>query len=150
MFTTYLCGPINGCSDDEANNWRSLVRETFSKMAEQQLTGSTDRRRPVFTLDPMRRDYRGREEECWREIVELDKIDVAAIDAVIASCPKPSVGTSMEILLAHQLGKLIVAVVPAGSNPSPWLRYHAHHIVSTYQDACDLVQLWAIDARPQG
>jgi nucleoside 2-deoxyribosyltransferase len=90
----------------------------------------------------MRRDYRGREAECLREIVELDKIDVAGTDVILASVPKPSVGTSMEILYAWQLGKRVVLVFPdasAAEKCSPWLRYHAHGIFTSYAAACDYI-----------
>lgn len=127
MTFVYLCGPINGCTDEECNDWRSYVKKNLDS---------------CYIIDPMRRDYRGREEESYREIVELDKVDVARTDALIVSAPKPSVGTSMEVLLAWQLGKFIVVVVPNGTVISPWLRYHAHHIVTSYKEALDLIEIW--------
>ena len=39
----YLCGPINGCTDTEAKNWREAVKEHFPA-----------------SVDPMKRDYRGK------------------------------------------------------------------------------------------
>src|SRR5262249_50278719 len=79
----YLCGPINGCTDAEAKDWRNAVKRHFPD-----------------ALDPMRRDYRGKEAESYREIVELDKRDVEAADVILVNYDKPSVGTSMEILWA--------------------------------------------------
>lgn len=88
----------------------------------------------------MRRDYRGREAECVREIVELDKVDVARADVLIASAPKPSVGTSMEVFLAFQTGKLVITVTPPnGPPPSPWLVYHSNALVHSYEAAVDVV-----------
>lgn len=43
----YLCGPINGCTDDQCKNWREAAKQVLSD-----------------TVDPMRRDYRGREDDC--------------------------------------------------------------------------------------
>ncbi len=122
MKTTYLCGPINGCTDEEASDWRNMVKPY--------LNGDT--------IDPMRRDYRGVEQEQYQQIVELDKVDVAQADVILASVPKPSVGTSMEILYAWQLGKLVVLVFPdheAMDGCSPWLRYHAHAMFRSYLGA---------------
>lgn len=124
MKTLYLCGPINGCTDAEAINWREHVKAIW----------------PGATLDPMRRDYRGREAESVNEIVELDKIDIAQSDALIVNYDKPSVGTSMEILWAFERGKGIVVVARADANISPWLRYHSHAIVSTFDDAIGVLQ----------
>lgn len=115
----YLCGPINGASDEECNHWRDMVTELWGG--------------PV--LNPMRRDYRGKEAVAYREIVELDKIDVAASDVLIVTYDKPSVGTSMEILYAWQMGKPIVVVCKSATVISPWLRYHCHHMTNSYLDA---------------
>lgn len=119
MKTLYLCGPINGCTDAEANDWRTYVKGRWAGP----------------TLDPMRRDYRGREHEAVREIVELDKADVLASGIVLANCPKPSAGTSMEILFAWENGVPVVAVVPEGAPVSPWIRYHSAHVVHSLSDA---------------
>lgn len=43
----YLCGPINGCTDDECNDWRSAIKHDW--WVEQYCHR---------TIDPMRRDYR--------------------------------------------------------------------------------------------
>jgi nucleoside 2-deoxyribosyltransferase len=117
----YLCGPINGCTDAECNDWRSYAKSRLPD-----------------TLDPMRRDYRGREAESVNEIVELDKVDVDDCDAVIANCPKPSVGTSMEVFLAWQLGKTVVVV--ASAPVSPWLRYHSDQVFATIKEAIDWLE----------
>lgn len=117
----YLCGPINGCTDEECNDWRSAVKSMWDGEA----------------LDPMRRDYRGKEAESYREIVELDKIDVARCDVVIVMYDKPSVGTSMEILYAWQLGKPVVLICRPDANLSPWLRYHTHKQVHSIAAATE-------------
>lgn len=120
MLTVYLCGPINGCTDEECRDWREFVKQGLHQEK---------------TLDPMRRDYRGREAESVREIVELDKIDVAQSDVLLVNYTKPSVGTSMEIIYAWQLGKQIVVVAPPGESLSPWLVYHSHAVLHSFEDA---------------
>lgn len=116
---TYLCGPINGCTDTEANDWRSYAKANLT----------TD------TLDPMRRDYRGREDESVAEIVELDKKDVEDADFILVNAPRPSVGTSMEVLYAWQLKKPVVSVVPHDTPVSPWMRYHSTVITNSLREA---------------
>jgi len=119
----YLCGPINGCTDEECNDWRAEVKKHFPN-----------------SIDPMRRDYRGREIDCVNEIVELDKKDVRACDVVLANCPTPSVGTSMEVLFAWEIGKHVVAVHPTDKKQSPWLMYHAAEVVSTVREAIEIIE----------
>lgn len=119
MKTIYLCGPINGCTDEECTDWREYVKSQWEGRC----------------IDPMVRDYRGRETEAFREIVELDKIDVAESDIIVVNYDKPSVGTSMEVLYAWQIGKRIILVCREDANISPWLRYHSTHIVHSFDDA---------------
>ena len=122
----YLGGPINGCTDDEANGWRSAVMEVLA-------------RRGWSWTDPMVRDYRGRELEpgIAAEIVELDKQDIDGCDILLMNCPKPSVGTSMEVFYGWLTGKRVVCVVPEGHTPSPWLIYHAEIEVGSAVDVAE-------------
>jgi nucleoside 2-deoxyribosyltransferase len=104
----YLAGPINGCTDEEANGWRSQVKKIHPDV-----------------LDPMSRDYRGKEAENFRDIVEGDKRDIYQSDGVLVYFEKPSVGTSMEVLYAYERRKPVVVVNVSGKPISPWLAYHA-------------------------
>lgn len=114
----YLCGGINGLSDSECADWRE-----WSKLLLRH-----------ETLDPMRRDYRGKEDESVNEIVRGDLDDILECDALLVNAVRPSWGTAMEIVYAHQLGKRIVCFVGTGKI-SPWLRYHATEIHETPQVA---------------
>lgn len=126
----YLCGPINGCTDAECKDWREEVK-----------------RRLPHTLDPMRRDYRGREEECYREIVELDKGDIVDCDVLLVNYSKPSVGTSMEILLAWEIKRTIVLWCAPDTVLSPWLRYHVTDIVHSLDEAIEVIRNLKIHRR---
>ena len=124
----YLCGPINGRSDDDCKGWREYAKERLPS-----------------TLDPMDRDYRGRELEpgIAKEIVENDKADILGCDAMIVYYDKPSVGTSMEVLYAREHNGAefpIVLVDKSGKPLSPWLLYHASKIVKSLDEAIAAVQ----------
>lgn len=121
VMKVYLCGPINGCTDEECKDWRAHVAGRLPN-----------------TVDPMVRDYRGKELTHFREIVELDKLDIMGCEALIVNYDKPSVGTSMEILYAWQSHKTIILVHAVGANLSPWLRYHCTHLVTSFDDAVAL------------
>ena len=118
----YLCGPINGCTDEECKNWREAAKAVLPD-----------------TLDPMRRDFRGREDDCVSEIVNGDKLDIMQCDGMLVNYDKPSVGTSMEILFAWEQRKFIIVVAKDGTNISPWLRYHAGAIVSSFENAFSFI-----------
>lgn len=128
----YLAGPINGCTDDEANTWR----EWFEGQVE--LSHDVTFR----WINPMVRDYRGRECDSYREIVDLDKRDIESSDFLVVMYVKPSVGTSMEILWAWLAHKPIVVIDQSEKPLSPWMRYHCTAIVKTTDEALRKLRKW--------
>ena len=119
----YLCGPINGRSDDDCVTWRQYAKN-----------------RLLDTIDPMRRDYRGRELEpgIAGEIVTRDIADIEKCDALLVYYDKPSVGTAMEIRMARaELGKRIVLVDRSHQPLSPWLIWHCHEIYKSLDEAIE-------------
>jgi hypothetical protein len=108
----YLAGPINACTDEEANAWRNIAQERIV----------------VECLNPMVRDYRGVEDMNAKKVVEGDKADIHTCNIILANCPKPSVGTSMEVKEAHDSHIYVVVVAPKPW--SPWLVYHANFITT--------------------
>jgi nucleoside 2-deoxyribosyltransferase len=121
MTTVYLCGPINGRTDADCTNWRDAFKALWPDC-----------------LDPMRRDYRGRELEpgIAAEIVAGDIEDIKASSAILVFFDKPSVGTAMEVFYAKQdLGKPVILIDASGKPLSPWLTHHADRIVSTVAEA---------------
>lgn len=119
--TTYLAGPIAGCTDEEVHGWRDRV--TLKLKGE--------------TLDPSRRDYRFTEitTSLASFLVDQDKDDIDSCGALLAYCPYPSVGTSMEIFYAYSTNKLVIVVVPEGVPVSPWLVAHSHAVCRDFYDA---------------
>lgn len=118
--TVYLCGPINGRTDAECNNWRSEAKRLLGMHA---------------TVDPMRRDYRGAEAANAAEIVRLDKADIDDCDTVLAWFDRPSVGTAMEILYAWERFRPVFVVDVSGKPLSPWISYHAEAVFPNLEDA---------------
>ncbi len=118
----YLAGPINGCTDEQAKGWRETAAVLFV------MDGWA-------ILDPMARDYRGKENEAVNEIVEGDKADIDACDGVLVWFERPSVGTSMEVLYAWERGIPVVVVNRSGKPASPWLTYHARAVCSSASEA---------------
>lgn len=120
--TIYLCGPINGRSDDDCRTWREEVKQRWDGPC----------------LDPMRRDYRGREHEpgTAAEIVGGDLEDIQNSDALLVYFDAPSVGTSMEVFYAkHVLNKEIALVNKSERALSPWLIHHSDYVTTSVSDA---------------
>lgn len=120
----YLCGPINGRSDDDCTVWREYAKE-----------------RLPACKDPMDRDYRGRELEpgIAAEIVEGDKEDILRCSAMLVYYDAPSSGTAMEILVAYQYGIPIVLVNKSPKPLSPWILHHVEKIFPTLDEALSFI-----------
>ena len=81
----YLCGAINGCSDEECKTWREQTRLLLSNQN---------------CIDPMRNDYRGIENQNVCRIIDQDKADIDNSEIVLVMIDKPSFGVAMEIMLS--------------------------------------------------
>lgn len=96
-------------------------------------------------LDPMRRDYRGREHDpgVAREIVEGDEADIRASDVCLFRWDgRGSAGTTMELYFASRVAKKPCILwddrPPNISAPlSPWVMRHVHGIASDLAAAAD-------------
>lgn len=123
----YLCGGINALSDADAKDWREYAKERLGV---------------ENCIDPMRRDYRGIEDQNVDAIVTEDLRDIDQSKILLVNATRPSWGTAMEVFYAHQKRKAIVAFV-GDSRVSPWLRYHCDNlIVETLKEAVDQCATW--------
>jgi len=120
MRQIYLCGGINGLTDADAKDWR--------ERAKKELDGWR-------CLDPMARDYRGKEITNCKAIVEDDLRDIDECCALLVKADRPSWGTAMEIFYAHRAGKTIVLWGVDPNKLSPWLLYHSHYQFETLDQA---------------
>lgn len=128
--TVYLCGGINGLSDQECRDWRDVAKARLNYHG-------------IETLDPMRRDYRGVEDQNVSAIVSGDLDDIRASDVVLVNATRPSWGTAMEMVYAFRQAKPIIAVV-GEARVSPWLRYHSTTIYTMLEEALAAIVAEAI------
>jgi len=148
----YLCGPIAGCDDNEACDWRDwVIKETGRRACGYVIADGW-----AECLNPMRRDHRTvsqherfgdatatpMPDHIKKEIVELDKIDITQSDVLLANMlpDKTKTGSNMEIIYAFERGKLVVLVLDPDKPISPWHWYHSHKIVGTLEEALDYIK----------
>ena len=124
MQTIYLCGGINKLSDSEAKDWREAAKSVLGGRYK--------------LLDPMRRDYRGKEAESVRAIIDGDVQDINESDILLVNASRPSWGTGMELFYAATRNLKIITVCP-DERPSPWLIGHSTTIVRTFDEAFKLL-----------
>lgn len=128
----YLCGPMDGCTQQQAEEWRLRSEIMLS---------------PYYDiLTPMVRDlFRDGYVRDIHEplIVEGDKNDIDACDVVLAHLWKPSFGSPMEIIYAHMMNKLVISVVPEPIPLSPWVTYHSKHTYRSLTQAHAYLVGWA-------
>jgi nucleoside 2-deoxyribosyltransferase len=116
----YLAGPVFQCEDQECVFWRRDVKRRLSDFV---------------VVDPMETtDFRGKTDEHYREIVELDKARIDSSDILLVNCTRPSTGTSMEILYAWERGKQVY-IVCRDHQVNPWLLYHAERVFLSVDEA---------------
>jgi nucleoside 2-deoxyribosyltransferase len=127
MTTVYLCGGVNGLNDAQAKDWREVAKSLFVPAG-------------VQTLDPMRRDYRGKEAESVREIVEGDLQDIQLSDVILVKASRASWGTAMEVVYAYKSNyRPRIYAFGAGDKPSPWLVWHCKRLFATVEEACEFI-----------
>ena len=121
----YLAGPIADCTDEECTIWRKLVTEELSNLYD--------------ISDPfLRGDYRDNiDNRHDAEIVEGDKKEIEDSDVILVNWWKISIGTSMEVLYAWELGKVIVTVT---TSKHPWLCYHSHLLFDNMNLAIETIK----------
>lgn len=129
----YLAGPIDGCTHAEMWDWR---------------TEATGLLAPMKCFNPCVRHFEwgpgvnGRAHTA-KEVVTLDKAEIAASDGVLAWYNPPAAGsrmtgTTMEIIHAFERGKLVVLVTQE-DNLSAWIEYHVHRIFRDLEPACEFM-----------
>lgn len=118
----YLCGGINGLSDADCMDWREAAKKLLTSE----------------TIDPMRHDYRGKENENYENIVHSDLQDIKDCSVVLVNAIRPSWGTAMEVVYAFKAGKKLVAFIDYGQTISPWLNFHCT-VVYSLEQACKYI-----------
>lgn len=125
----YLAGAINGQSDAQCKPWREAAAQILADLGHE-------------GVDPMRRDYRGKELDNVTPLVLADLEDIRSCDAVLVRCGVPSWGTAMEIHFAHSRRK-VIAGFALPPTPSPWLLFHLDEKAVTLDEAiAKLVARW--------
>lgn len=125
--TTYLCGGIAGLTDAECHDWRTIATKKLH----------------TTILNPMVRDCRKKEDTALLKdpawLINADVIDIMNSDFLLVRAIKPSWGTAMELVYAHMMHKFVVAYVEDGNGSSPWLRFHANVIVTSLEEAINII-----------
>jgi nucleoside 2-deoxyribosyltransferase len=120
----YLSGPIFGKTDDQCIGWRKDASEWLLL-------------HDFEPIDPMNRDYRGREDIAPEAIVAADEADIASCHLVLVNANEPSWGTAMELVYAMQGDCTVIAFATHANVPrvSPWLRCHTDAIYESLSHA---------------
>jgi len=138
---TYLAGPIEGVSRDQALQWR--ITAAFN------LNNSN-----IDTLDPTRRssfvdssDYLTHENAA-RRIWKSDLQDIAYSTVILAnlsdSLPGKKWGTVCEIAHAHTKNKIIIILMDKDQFKHPFITQYATEIHHNLNDAVEAVKEYYI------
>ena len=126
----YLGGPIAGCTDEEAKDWRNHLKKILPS---------------IEFSDPMDRDFREVDGDHTEVIVEGDLDAIDSCDVLLANCWKIGWGTGMEIMYASRWADIkILTIVPPEHPISPWLTYHCDYIARSMEDAIETLKNWEL------
>lgn len=128
----YLAGPIENCTEEEMNEWRNDATEMLN---------------PIKCFNPCKRhfSFAGKNlAEVSKEVVALDKAEIAASDGLLVWYNPPAkgskmTGTTMEIIHAFERGKLVV-VVSDSIEISAWVHYHCHRVFPNLKMATEFIK----------
>jgi nucleoside 2-deoxyribosyltransferase len=127
MQKVFLAGPMRGIPREESLRYRQKATKVLS---------------PYFNVSHA---MRGRENKETihdpRVVVARDKKDIRESDIILVDCSREkvsSIGTSMEIIYAWTLEKIII--LWGTENPNDyWLNYHSHARFDTLEEACGFI-----------
>lgn len=116
----YLSGRLQGCTVEQAQDWRNRVSSLLGK--------------EHVIIPTWHQNYEGMTDKECLGLVEKDKKQIDESVAVLLNAWSPGWGSGCELYYAYSTNKPIVVV--ASGDISPWLRVHASRIVPTVEEAC--------------
>lgn len=124
-FLVYLAGPITGTTFGECTDWREYVKSKFPP----NIIGLSPMRGKDYISHegPIKHDYEGYPLSSAKGITARDTFDVTRSDLIFVNllgATKVSIGTVLEIGMAHILNKQIVVVMEEKGNP------HEHAMIA--------------------
>lgn len=136
----YLAGPIAGCTESEANDWRDMI---FDQLQDVGIIGVSPLRCEPIHGPLYGTGYPDERFGTARAIASKNLLDVTRCDLTVCYFPSNKVlskGTLIELAWAHALGKPTILVT---EDPSliehPVVQANASWVVPTLEDAVDII-----------
>jgi hypothetical protein len=127
MKIVFLSGPIRGLSRQESMAWRIQADKLLKEKCE--------------TIHALRRREERETLPDPRIAVQRDKADIARSDILLVNDTfenSSMIGTSMEVLYAHKMNKLVI-IFGRAHEKDYWLGYHSHVTFDTLEEACSFI-----------
>lgn len=131
----YLCGPMEGISEELAKEWRATARNFYYKLLLDEPFLYID------VLDPCRRKAFHAEPystNLANKIVKLDVTDISRSNLVLCNLKDRGAGKAwgsvMELVEAYHMGKPVITVLEEGFH-HPFIEVYSTEIHHTLEDA---------------
>jgi len=141
--SVYLAGPITGLSWAEATEWRVLAHQ---RLREHQIDCVSPLRGKEYLCEEEALGHRYEDKimSCGKAIVGRDLFDVRRCDMLLvymANMVKPSIGTFVEMGVAHEAKVPMVVVCPPDSPHAthPFITELASFMAPTLGDGLDVI-----------
>jgi nucleoside 2-deoxyribosyltransferase len=126
MKRIFLSGPIRGIPREQSLGWRLKAAELLKDFT---VIHALRNREVKETLPDSRLAI-------IRDKTDIDSADIILVNDEFGEASM--IGTSMEVIYAHERGKIIV-IFGCSHEKDYWLNYHSHVRVKTLEEACSLI-----------
>lgn len=143
-YLVYLAGPITGVTFEKCTDWREYAKSQFPT----NIHGLSPMRGKDYISHngPIKHDYEGYPLSSGKGITARDTFDVSRSDLILVNlleAKNVSIGTVLEIGMAHILNKQIIVVMEKEGNPHEhaMIKDMAQYLVFNLDEAIKLTSL---------
>lgn len=131
-FKIYEAGKMTGISFEESDCWRKEVKDYFYEHEYFQ---------NVIVINP--NDYYNFNEilhKTEKEIIRFDLNKVRTSNLILVNLDGDSIGTSMELMTAHDLHIPIIGFSIDSTSIHPWIEYVCDRICDSMEEAIEYIE----------
>lgn len=133
-FKVYLAGSMCGISFEEQSKWRRQIRDAITY-------GGYDYEKKPYFFNPV--NYYNFQEVKYKselEVMEFDLYNLRKSDLVIVNFNNVnSIGTAMELAIAHELKIPVIGWNSSGEELHPWIKNCVSRLCENIQEVVEYV-----------
>lgn len=133
-FKIYLAGQMSGISFEDSDAWRKDVKHYFNAYKHHY-----DKLLTIINPNDYY-SFKEKRHETEKEIIRFDLNMVRTSDLILVNLNGNSIGTAMELMLAHELHKPIIGYKDDDKELHPWLEHVCDRVFKNLYDTIGYVE----------